>query len=382
LHDKGIVHRDLKPENLILASEEDDYNVKIADFGLAAFVPRDQKLSLPCGSPGYVAWELLQDPPPGYDCKADIFSAGVILYILLTGRPAFNGTDYKQILDKNKKGEPQYPKRFWSRISNAGEDLVKCMIEKEQDKRLSAEECIKHAWFGTEGGSEILGEALEGLDEYQEQEAPVNNASDASNALLTVTPVMAGRKLKDTCESPWNPSGMTPKMQPTTPLLRHGFDQQPRKMNLPGMGVVGIGTIPVKPIETKPEQAKDNNFTKFDEIQQKRNKVKPQKTMEFGDQIPNNLTKIQDIKEEIKIDPSTNVPFVHQKKKDEKETENANKSSILDKILKKNSEIKIELPKDDSEPEEIEQQQEPEIPPEPISKEEVKKVDEKMEARS
>ena len=80
LHDKRIVHRDLKPENLILASNEDDYNVKIADFGLATFIKEGEKLQLPWGSPGYVAYELLQDPSPGYDWKADIFSVGVIMY--------------------------------------------------------------------------------------------------------------------------------------------------------------------------------------------------------------------------------------------------------------------------------------------------------------
>lgn len=100
LHERRIVHRDLKPENLILANPDDDYDVKIADFGLASWVPVGKKLDLPCGSPGYVAFELLQDDTTGYDCKADIFSLGVILYILLTGRPAFPGSDFKQILEK------------------------------------------------------------------------------------------------------------------------------------------------------------------------------------------------------------------------------------------------------------------------------------------
>lgn len=61
-HEIGIVHRDLKPENLILASKDDDYNVKIADFGLAAFVKPGEKLKYPCGSPGYIAYEVLQNP--------------------------------------------------------------------------------------------------------------------------------------------------------------------------------------------------------------------------------------------------------------------------------------------------------------------------------
>lgn len=80
LHSKGIVHRDLKPENLILASKENDYNLKIADFGLASFIAKGDLLYLRCGSPGYVAPELLEDK--GYYCKADVFSAGVILYVM------------------------------------------------------------------------------------------------------------------------------------------------------------------------------------------------------------------------------------------------------------------------------------------------------------
>ena len=80
LHLKGIVHRDLKPENLILAEKDNDYNLKIADFGLASYISIGEKLSLRCGSPGYVAPELLEDK--GYNAQADIFSAGVILYVM------------------------------------------------------------------------------------------------------------------------------------------------------------------------------------------------------------------------------------------------------------------------------------------------------------
>jgi len=67
IHSKGIVHRDLKPENLILKSWEDDFEVKIADFGLASFLKPGEKLSLPCGSPGYVGPEVLDPSLGGYD---------------------------------------------------------------------------------------------------------------------------------------------------------------------------------------------------------------------------------------------------------------------------------------------------------------------------
>ena len=88
LHSKNIVHRDLKPENLLLSSAKNNSDLKIADFGLAT-VFKGEKLTLRCGSPGYVAPEVLQDK--GYDCSSDMFSAGVIFYILLTGRALFRG---------------------------------------------------------------------------------------------------------------------------------------------------------------------------------------------------------------------------------------------------------------------------------------------------
>ena len=80
MHQRGIMHRDIKPENLILKSNEDDTDIKIADFGLAAFVASGEQLFKRCGTPGYVAPEILDDQP--YDQKVDVFSAGVILYIL------------------------------------------------------------------------------------------------------------------------------------------------------------------------------------------------------------------------------------------------------------------------------------------------------------
>mmetsp|Transcript_17375 Transcript_17375/g.20456 ORF Transcript_17375/g.20456 Transcript_17375/m.20456 type:complete len:256 (-) Transcript_17375:477-1244(-) len=96
LHTNGIVHRDLKPENLLLASKDDDTNVKIADFGFAKHI--SEKLNTVCGTPDYIAPEICglldlkntpKDKRPCYDCKCDIWSAGVIIYILLGGYPPF-----------------------------------------------------------------------------------------------------------------------------------------------------------------------------------------------------------------------------------------------------------------------------------------------------
>lgn len=80
MHCKGIMHRDIKPENLILKETDNNFEVKIADFGLATVVTQGDYLFKRCGTPGYVAPEILADEK--YDQKVDIFSAGVILYIL------------------------------------------------------------------------------------------------------------------------------------------------------------------------------------------------------------------------------------------------------------------------------------------------------------
>lgn len=93
LHSRGIAHRDLKPENLLLANPGDPASIKIADFGFAKIMSKlpkvhgQQLMKTSCGTPEYVAPEVLQNV--GYDCKCDVWSMGVILYIMLCGFPPF-----------------------------------------------------------------------------------------------------------------------------------------------------------------------------------------------------------------------------------------------------------------------------------------------------
>ena len=148
LHEQNVVHRDLKPENLILASKDNDYDLKIADFGLASFIKDGEKLKLRCGSPGYVGPELLEEN--GYNKKVDMFSIGVILYIMLSGRPAFKGFNVNEILLKNKKCDIEFPAQYWDKISEKAKDLVQKLLKKNPNERLSAEEALKHPWLNQE----------------------------------------------------------------------------------------------------------------------------------------------------------------------------------------------------------------------------------------
>jgi serine/threonine protein kinase len=102
IHEKGIVHRDIKLDNILINKiEEAEYDVKIADFGLAAFLAHDgSKLDTKCGTPGYVAPEILRGS--GYSHKCDIFSLGVVFFNLITGSYLFSGNNNQEILYYNK----------------------------------------------------------------------------------------------------------------------------------------------------------------------------------------------------------------------------------------------------------------------------------------
>lgn len=91
IHQKKVVHRDIKPDNILIKAIEDknEYEVKVADLGLAAFTPNDELLTQKCGTPGYVAPEILIKGE--YSYKADIFSCGCLLFNLLTGCFLFIG---------------------------------------------------------------------------------------------------------------------------------------------------------------------------------------------------------------------------------------------------------------------------------------------------
>ena len=106
LHSKKIIHRDLKPENILFKHANDSMDLGIVDLGFATYESDYKKLFVRCGTPGYVAPEVLNDLP--YGCKADIFSLGVILFMILTGNMPFQGNSYKEIVRKNMKGEVNF----------------------------------------------------------------------------------------------------------------------------------------------------------------------------------------------------------------------------------------------------------------------------------
>ena len=144
-HNNGICHRDLKPENLLYLNEgsEDDNPIKVIDFGLSQVISPNKKLKTKVGTAYYISPEILRG---SYTEKCDIWSAGVILYILLSGTPPFNGVNDTEIYRKISEMDYNFPEKKWINISNDAKDLISHMIAPENE-RYNARQVLDHPWF-------------------------------------------------------------------------------------------------------------------------------------------------------------------------------------------------------------------------------------------
>merc|ERR1719401_916340 len=140
LHAHGIAHRDLKLENF-LYERKDTNHLKIIDFGFSQAVDPTSKMSRACGTIDYIAPEVLRK---SYDEKADMWSMGVIVYMLLTGRPPYNGTE-DVVLKKIRRGAVDWCSEFHE-LSSGAKDFLKALLVRDPAERLSAQEALEHHW--------------------------------------------------------------------------------------------------------------------------------------------------------------------------------------------------------------------------------------------
>ncbi|KAK6126447.1 hypothetical protein DH2020_039835 [Rehmannia glutinosa] len=147
-HSLGVMHRDLKPENFLFVDEEEDSPLKTIDFGLSVFFKPGETFSDVVGSPYYVAPEVLRKH---YGQECDVWSAGVIIYILLCGVPPFWDETEQGIFEQVLKGELDFISEPWPSISESAKDLVRRMLVRDPKKRLTAHQVLCHPWVQVGG---------------------------------------------------------------------------------------------------------------------------------------------------------------------------------------------------------------------------------------
>ncbi|XP_019959799.2 calcium/calmodulin-dependent protein kinase IGb [Paralichthys olivaceus] len=144
LHQNDVVHRDLKPENILFYCPDENSKVMISDFGLSKMVDNDI-MSTACGTPGYVAPEVLAQKP--YSKAVDCWSIGVITYILLCGYPPFYEESETRLFSKIMKAQYEFDSPFWDDISESAKDFIRNMMQKNPNMRYSTDQALRHPWI-------------------------------------------------------------------------------------------------------------------------------------------------------------------------------------------------------------------------------------------
>ncbi|XP_034019306.1 calcium/calmodulin-dependent protein kinase type 1D isoform X2 [Thalassophryne amazonica] len=145
LHKMGIVHRDLKPENLLYFNPQDESKIMISDFGLSKMEGSGDVMSTACGTPGYVAPEVLAQKP--YSKAVDCWSIGVIAYILLCGYPPFYDENDSKLFEQILKADYEFDTPYWDDISDSAKDFISSLMEKDPVKRFTCEQALRHPWI-------------------------------------------------------------------------------------------------------------------------------------------------------------------------------------------------------------------------------------------
>ena len=160
-HKMHIVHRDLKPENILIVSKDKDGypTIKVCDFGTSKIFEKGAVQRKLVGSSYYIAPEVLKK---NYNEKCDIWSCGVIMYILLSARPPFGGNDDNDIMERVAIGRYDLESSPFDKLSSSALDLIRKCLTMDVNQRISADECLKHPWFKENKSQEMYNKINDG----------------------------------------------------------------------------------------------------------------------------------------------------------------------------------------------------------------------------
>ncbi|CAH1413657.1 unnamed protein product [Lactuca virosa] len=152
-HLHGLVHRDMKPENFLFKSPKEDSRLKATDFGLSDFIRPGRKFTDIVGSAYYVAPEVLKRRSGP---ESDVWSIGVITYILLCGRRPFWDRTEDGIFKEVLRNKPDFRRKPWPTISDSGKDFVRKLLMKNPRARLTAAQALSHPWVREDGNASVI----------------------------------------------------------------------------------------------------------------------------------------------------------------------------------------------------------------------------------
>ncbi|TPX46180.1 hypothetical protein SeLEV6574_g03357 [Synchytrium endobioticum] len=181
LHDHDIVHRDLKPENLLFRDRSDNADVMITDFGLSRVVDSDMYLRTACGTPDYVAPEVLDQT--GHGKPVDVWALGVITYVLLCGftpfwcvtsPPVHPGEDQRSLFAAIVSGQYDYDEEYWSAVSDSAKDFIDLCLTRDPAKRPAAGQALEHPWLSTDASTDLLTTVRKGFNARRQWGKAIN----------------------------------------------------------------------------------------------------------------------------------------------------------------------------------------------------------------
>eukprot|EP00298_Acanthocystis_sp_HF-20_P013183 c20242_g3_i1.p1 GENE.c20242_g3_i1~~c20242_g3_i1.p1 ORF type:complete len:514 (-),score=208.12 c20242_g3_i1:20-1561(-) len=153
LHENDIVHRDLKPENILFVDQDENAEIKVTDFGFATMYEKSAKLRASCGTPEYIAPEILEEKE--YGSAVDLWSFGVMMYTLLCGFPPFHADNETKLFFNICRGKFDFPSPYWDLVSPQAKDLIRHLLELNPEKRYTAQQALEHEWF-----NDVVGDAI------------------------------------------------------------------------------------------------------------------------------------------------------------------------------------------------------------------------------
>lgn len=218
----NICHRDLKPENFLFQTPAPDAQLKIIDFGLSRYDDEVEHMSTKVGTPYYIAPEVLSRK---YDKECDLWSIGVVCYVLLCGYPPFYGDTDAEIFSSVKKGEFDFPSPDWDDISSQAKHFIRSLLKTDVKQRPTAREALEHPWFSL-ASQESVPQAISGIKGSLERFINMNKLRRAALQViaeqLTETELVGLRATFDAMDT--NKDGKLTYHELQQALENEGFD--------------------------------------------------------------------------------------------------------------------------------------------------------------